>query len=95
MDFEGSSGNCRQVAAIAREGQTSFQLRTKDVGQDRKVVDRACRLGRSLVELKKLQDDVPAVPFEAIREQVERELGCELCEVSFLRTLSVTRCEPR
>ena len=34
-----------------------------------------------LVELKKLQDDVPAVPFDAIREQVERELGRELCEV--------------
>ncbi|MFW2390523.1 MAG: ABC1 kinase family protein [Polyangiales bacterium] len=34
-----------------------------------------------LVELKKLQDDVPAEPFEAIREQVERELGCELCDV--------------
>ena len=31
-----------------------------------------------LVELKKLQDDVPPEPFEAIREQVERELGCPL-----------------
>ena len=34
-----------------------------------------------LAELKKLQDDVPPVPFEAIREQVERELGCELTDV--------------
>ena len=34
-----------------------------------------------LLELKKLQDDVPPEPFEAIREQVERELGCELSEV--------------
>jgi ubiquinone biosynthesis protein len=34
-----------------------------------------------LVELKKLQDDVPPEPFAAIREQVERELGCTLSEV--------------
>ena len=34
-----------------------------------------------LVELKKLQDDVPPEPFDVIREQVERELGCELSEV--------------
>jgi ubiquinone biosynthesis protein len=34
-----------------------------------------------LVELKKLQDDVPPEPFEAIREQVQRELGCELGDV--------------
>ena len=34
-----------------------------------------------LVELKKLQDDVPPESFEAIRLQVERELGCELGEV--------------
>src|SRR5210317_2254417 len=34
-----------------------------------------------LVELKKLQDCVPPEPFEAIREQVERELGCELCDI--------------
>ncbi|MGB8332031.1 MAG: AarF/UbiB family protein [Polyangiales bacterium] len=34
-----------------------------------------------LCELKKLQDDVPPEPFEAIREQVERELGCPLSEV--------------
>lgn len=34
-----------------------------------------------LVELKKLQDDVPPEPFEAIREQVERELGCALEEM--------------
>ena len=34
-----------------------------------------------LVELKKLQDEVPAEPFEAIRVEVERELGCELAEV--------------
>jgi ubiquinone biosynthesis protein len=34
-----------------------------------------------LVELKKLQDDVPPEPFDAIREQVERELGCELSDV--------------
>jgi ubiquinone biosynthesis protein len=34
-----------------------------------------------LVELKRLQDDVPPVPFDAIREQVERELGCELSDV--------------
>jgi len=33
-----------------------------------------------LAELKRLQDDVPPVPFDAIREQVERELGCELSE---------------
>ena len=29
-----------------------------------------------LVELKKLQDNVPPEPFPAIQEQVERELGC-------------------
>ena len=34
-----------------------------------------------LVELKKLQDSVPPEPFAAIREQVERELGCELRDV--------------
>jgi ubiquinone biosynthesis protein len=34
-----------------------------------------------LIELKKLQDEVPPVPFDAIREQVERELGCELADV--------------
>lgn len=34
-----------------------------------------------LVELKKLQDEVPAEPFEVIRDQVERELGCSLSEV--------------
>ncbi len=34
-----------------------------------------------LVELKKLQDAVPPEPFEAIREQVERELSCPLAEV--------------
>jgi ubiquinone biosynthesis protein len=34
-----------------------------------------------LVELKKLQDSVPPEPFAAIREQVERELGCALCDV--------------
>ncbi|MGB5285212.1 MAG: AarF/UbiB family protein [Polyangiales bacterium] len=34
-----------------------------------------------LVELKKLQDEVAPEPFEAIRTQVERELGCELAEV--------------
>jgi ubiquinone biosynthesis protein len=34
-----------------------------------------------LVQLKKLQDDVPPEPFETIREQVERELSCELCEM--------------
>jgi ubiquinone biosynthesis protein len=34
-----------------------------------------------LVELKKLQDDVPAEPFDTIREQVERELGCALSDV--------------
>ena len=34
-----------------------------------------------LAELKKLQDDVPPVPFEAIREQVERELACSLTDV--------------
>lgn len=34
-----------------------------------------------LVELKKLQDDVPPEPFEVIREQVERELGSSLSEV--------------
>lgn len=34
-----------------------------------------------LVELKKLQDEVPPEPFAVIREQVERELGCELSEV--------------
>jgi len=32
-------------------------------------------------ELKKLQDEVPPEPFSAIREQVERELGCTLSEV--------------
>jgi ubiquinone biosynthesis protein len=31
-----------------------------------------------IVELKKLQDSVPPVPFEAIKEQVERSLGEEL-----------------
>jgi ubiquinone biosynthesis protein len=34
-----------------------------------------------VVELKKLQDDVPPEPFAAIREQVERELGCTLPEI--------------
>jgi len=34
-----------------------------------------------LVEMKKLQDDVPPVPFSEIQTQVERELGCELGEV--------------
>lgn len=34
-----------------------------------------------LVELKKLQDDVPAEPSDAIVEQVERELGCALPDV--------------
>lgn len=34
-----------------------------------------------LVELKKLQDDVPPEPFALIREQVERELGCSLSDV--------------
>lgn len=34
-----------------------------------------------LVELKKLQDSVPEVPFEAIRDQVERSLGAELAEL--------------
>ncbi len=34
-----------------------------------------------LVELKKLQDDVPPEPFDAIRQQVERELGCPLEDV--------------
>jgi ubiquinone biosynthesis protein len=34
-----------------------------------------------LVELKKLQDEVPAEPFEVIRGQVEQELGCSLSEV--------------
>lgn len=34
-----------------------------------------------LVELKKLQDSVPAEPFAVIREQVERELGCPLSDV--------------
>ncbi len=34
-----------------------------------------------LVELKKLQDEVPAEPFDAIRAEVERELGCELAEI--------------
>ncbi|MGB8223780.1 MAG: AarF/UbiB family protein [Polyangiales bacterium] len=34
-----------------------------------------------VVELKKLQDDVPPEPFAAIREQVERELGCTLSEM--------------
>lgn len=34
-----------------------------------------------LVELKKLQDDVPPEPFEVIREQVEQELGCALSDV--------------
>jgi ubiquinone biosynthesis protein len=33
-----------------------------------------------LVELKKLQDSVPAEPFAVIREQVERELGCPLSD---------------
>jgi ubiquinone biosynthesis protein len=33
-----------------------------------------------LVELRKLQDEVPAEPFDVIRSQVERELGCELSE---------------
>lgn len=34
-----------------------------------------------LCELKKLQDEVAPEPFEAIREQVERELGCPLSDV--------------
>lgn len=34
-----------------------------------------------IAELKKLQDSVPPVPFEQIREQVERSLGAELGEV--------------
>ncbi len=34
-----------------------------------------------LIELKKLQDEVPPVAFDAIREQVERELSCELADV--------------
>jgi ubiquinone biosynthesis protein len=34
-----------------------------------------------ITELKKLQDDVPAVPFEAIREVVESSLGAPLGEV--------------
>ena len=34
-----------------------------------------------LVELKKLQDEVAPEPFEAIRVQVEQELGCPLSEV--------------
>ena len=34
-----------------------------------------------LVELKKLQDDVPPDPFDVIRQQVERELGASLSEV--------------
>ncbi len=34
-----------------------------------------------LVELKKLQDDVPPEPFEVVREQVEQELGCALSDV--------------
>ncbi|MFZ1866411.1 MAG: AarF/UbiB family protein, partial [Polyangiales bacterium] len=34
-----------------------------------------------LVELKKLQDDVPPEPFPLIREQVEQELGCALSDV--------------
>ena len=34
-----------------------------------------------LAELKKLQDSVPEVPFEKIREQVERSLGAELTDV--------------
>ncbi len=34
-----------------------------------------------LDELKKLQDEVPPEPFEVIRSQVERELGCPLDEV--------------
>lgn len=32
-------------------------------------------------ELKKLQDEVPPEPFEVIRSQVERELGCSLEEL--------------
>jgi ubiquinone biosynthesis protein len=34
-----------------------------------------------IVELKRLQDEVAPEPFEAIREQVERELGCSLSDV--------------
>lgn len=34
-----------------------------------------------LVELKKLQDEVAPEPFEAIRDQIERELGCALSDV--------------
>jgi len=34
-----------------------------------------------LAELKKLQDAVPEVPFDEIREQVERSLGAELSEL--------------
>jgi ubiquinone biosynthesis protein len=34
-----------------------------------------------IVELKKLQDSVPPVPFEAIKEQVERSLGVELSDL--------------
>ncbi|NND30814.1 MAG: hypothetical protein HKN97_19680, partial [Myxococcales bacterium] len=34
-----------------------------------------------LVELKKLQDEVPPEPFEVIRGQVEHELGCSLSDV--------------
>ena len=34
-----------------------------------------------LVELKKLQDNVPPESFPAIQEQVERELGCALLDV--------------
>ena len=32
-------------------------------------------------ELEKLQDEVPAEPFEAIRTQVESELGCAISDV--------------
>jgi ubiquinone biosynthesis protein len=34
-----------------------------------------------IVELTKLQDSVPPVPFEAIKEQVEQSLGAELSEL--------------
>lgn len=34
-----------------------------------------------IAELKKLQDAVPAIPFPAIRDQVERSLGAELDQI--------------
>jgi len=49
-----------------------------------------------IVELKKLQDDVPPVPFEQLREVIEASLGAPVAElfVSFdekpLATASIT-----